>query len=92
MEVARAIDGRSHVVFTTAFDAHAIEAFEAGAVDYVLKPFDDERLLRAIRRVKMRLAHPAQPLAQLLEQLATQGPRAANTCAGSTPPRGAKCG
>jgi DNA-binding LytR/AlgR family response regulator len=36
--VARAASGRCHTVFTTAYDSHAIEAFEAGAVDYLLKP------------------------------------------------------
>ena len=38
LDVARAASGRCHVVFTTAYDSHAIEAFEAGAVDYLLKP------------------------------------------------------
>jgi DNA-binding LytR/AlgR family response regulator len=72
LDVARAIDGRSHVVFMTAFDAHAVEAFETGAVDYVLKPFDDQRLSRAIRRLKSHLASPAPPLDDLLERLAAQ--------------------
>jgi len=72
LEVARSIDGRCHVVFVTAFDAHAVEAFEAGAVDYILKPFDDERLARAVRRVKARLGQPALPLTALLERLAAQ--------------------
>lgn len=72
LEVARSIDGRCHVVFITAFDAHAVEAFEAGAVDYILKPFDDERLARAVRRLKSRLGQPVLPLAALLERLTAQ--------------------
>lgn len=72
IDVARAIDGRCHVVFTTAFETHAVEAFEAGAIDYVLKPFDDTRLARTVRRLKTRLAAPAAPLDDLLERLAAQ--------------------
>jgi len=50
LEVARAASGRCHVVFTTAYDSHAIEAFEAGAVDYLLKPIREERLRESVRR------------------------------------------
>ena len=46
LEAARAIAGRAHVVFVTAFDQYAVEAFERGAIDYVLKPFNEERLAR----------------------------------------------
>ncbi len=49
------------VVFVTAFDDHALAAFDAGAIDYVLKPLDDARLLRAIDKVKARQAQSAQP-------------------------------
>lgn len=48
---------RPHVVFVTAYDQHAVRAFDAHAVDYVLKPFDAERLTRALGRVKERVAH-----------------------------------
>src|SRR5262245_36475583 len=41
LDVARQIQGRCHVVFVTAYDAHAIAAFEQGAIDYVLKPYED---------------------------------------------------
>ena len=44
VEVARHVAGRSHIVFVTAYDQYAIQAFEAGAVDYILKPATDERL------------------------------------------------
>lgn len=46
----------SEIVFVTAYDAYAIQAFEAGALDYVLKPFDDERFQTTMRRIKARLA------------------------------------
>jgi two-component system, LytTR family, response regulator len=44
------------VVFVTAYDQYALRAFEAGALDYLLKPFDDARFVRALGRVKERLA------------------------------------
>ena len=56
------------VVFTTAHEAYAVPAFDTGAPDYLLKPFDSARLKRALERVRMRLAaqpRPARP-AQLL--------------------------
>jgi two-component system LytT family response regulator len=43
-------------VFVTAFDEHAIRAFDAGALDYLLKPFDDARFARALHRAKERLS------------------------------------
>ena len=51
------------IIFVTAYDEYALRAFEAGALDYLLKPFDDARFLRALNRAKDRLAHhaPAQP-------------------------------
>lgn len=56
LEAAREIAGRSHVVFVTAYDAHAVEAFEHGALDYVLKPADPERLAVTVGRLRRRLA------------------------------------
>jgi two-component system LytT family response regulator len=53
------------VVFVTAYDQFALRAFEAGALDYLLKPFDDARFGRALDRAKENLAHrkhPARPL------------------------------
>ena len=46
IEVAQQVNGRCHVVFVTAFDDHAIQAFEQGAVDYVLKPLSMSRTRR----------------------------------------------
>ena len=53
------------VIFVTAYDEYALRAFEAGALDYLLKPFDDRRFGRALSRAKEKLAHylPAQPRA-----------------------------
>src|ERR687891_2238413 len=58
-EVARhMVDTRSpsHIIFVTAFDQHAIEAFEVNAVDYLLKPVDPARLEVAVDRVRRRMA------------------------------------
>ncbi|MBB5205874.1 DNA-binding LytR/AlgR family response regulator [Inhella inkyongensis] len=50
-------------VFTTAYDAHALQAFELGALDYLHKPFSAERLNLCLARVRERLARPAQAAA-----------------------------
>jgi two-component system LytT family response regulator len=47
------------VIFVTAYDEYALRAFEAGALDYLLKPFDDTRFRRALTRAKDKLAHYA---------------------------------
>ena len=74
IEVARrmaATDRPPHVVFVTAYGDHALSAFDAGAVDYLMKPVDDARLAQAIERLKARLlsAAPAPDLQALLRQL-----------------------
>ena len=72
------------IVFITAYDQYAVEAFEQGVVDYVLKPAERERLQLTCRRLQERLharrqdlpvateAGPAQPLQQLLHQLSAR--------------------
>lgn len=56
---------RPLVVLTTAFTHYAVQAFEADVLDYLLKPFDEERLARCVQRIKSRLSHngsrPAAP-------------------------------
>lgn len=62
IDVARALDRDApEIVFVTAYDRYAIEAFEVGAVDYLLKPFDDERFRETIARVRRRRAAPPAP-------------------------------
>lgn len=51
----------SALVFVTAYDQYAVRAFEAGALDYLLKPFDNARFERALLRAKERLAHRKSP-------------------------------
>jgi DNA-binding LytR/AlgR family response regulator len=70
LEAARAIGTRAHVVFVTAYDQHAVEAFERGVIDYVLKPFNDDRLALTVERLKERIAQPPASLDALVEQIA----------------------
>jgi DNA-binding LytR/AlgR family response regulator len=74
LEAAKEIGDKAHVVFITAYDQYAIEAFDQGAVDYVLKPADVERLSRTVERLKSRLASATQPndMSEMLSQLAKQ--------------------
>jgi len=74
VEVAKHVGGRAHVVFVTAYDQYAIQAFETGAVDYILKPATDERLGVTIERLKARLDAPTPPadLNAVLSQLTRQ--------------------
>jgi DNA-binding LytR/AlgR family response regulator len=55
IEVARNIGGKCQVVFITAYDQYAIEAFENEAIDYLLKPVDSHRLKKTVERVQRRL-------------------------------------
>lgn len=72
LEAARAIGSRAHVVFVTAFDQYAVEAFERGAVDYLLKPFNEERLALAVQRLKGRIAGRPARIEELVESLAAR--------------------
>jgi DNA-binding LytR/AlgR family response regulator len=55
LEVAERIGSMAHVVFVTAYDQYAVDAFDAGAVDYLLKPVQAERLERAVARLRSKL-------------------------------------
>jgi two-component system LytT family response regulator len=57
------------IIFVTAHDEYALRAFEAGALDYLLKPFDDARFGRALNRAKERLAHYLPPQPRAAERL-----------------------
>jgi len=72
LEVAEKANGRAHIVFVTAFDQHAVAAFEQGAVDYVLKPFSAARLATSIERLKAKLQSAPANLDGLLKSLSTQ--------------------
>jgi DNA-binding LytR/AlgR family response regulator len=63
---------RPHLVFVTAYEQHAVEAFDLRAVDYVLKPVRAERLAEAVRRVVEAQAGPAQAAAEADEDIAVE--------------------
>ena len=70
LDVARRIGTRAAIVFATAYDEHALAAFDAGAIDYLLKPVEPQRLARTIERLRARLAHGA-PVPDLQALVAT---------------------
>jgi DNA-binding LytR/AlgR family response regulator len=69
LDAARAAEGDCRVVFVTAFDDHAVQAFEQAAVDYLLKPVSDERLARCVGRLKQQGAAAPDALLLRLQQL-----------------------
>ena len=73
-----------HVVFATAFDHYAVQAFDVNAVDYVLKPFDKARISKAIARARKALETQI-PAAERLEQLVQQLGASMPAAAGSQP-------
>lgn len=64
-------DCQPHIVFVTAYDEYAVQAFETNAVDYLLKPVSDSRLIQCVEKLKARLssAEPATELGTLLNQI-----------------------
>jgi DNA-binding LytR/AlgR family response regulator len=74
IEAARAMQGRTQIVFVTAYEQYAVQAFEQGAIDYLVKPFDEARLAQAVARLRQRLASAAAsvPLDGLLDRLAAE--------------------
>jgi len=81
LEVAQGIEGCTRLVFVTAYDEYAIQAFEHAALDYVLKPVKTERLARTLERVRAALApaagEPDAALARVLQRLLPGAPPAA---------------
>jgi DNA-binding LytR/AlgR family response regulator len=69
LEVAERIGKLAHVVFVTAYDQYAVDAFDAGAVDYLLKPVQAERLDKAVARIREKLGMRPADLGDILGQL-----------------------
>lgn len=63
LEVARQIRHPAEIIFTTAFDRFAVAAFEIGALDYLVKPFGQERLAAALARLRARMEEPSHGFA-----------------------------
>ena len=74
VEAARHIGRRAHLVFVTAYDHYAVQAFAQGVLDYLVKPVEPARLAETVARLKERLRgdRPASNTEALLQQLAAQ--------------------
>jgi DNA-binding LytR/AlgR family response regulator len=73
VEAARQIGRRAHLVFVTAYDHYAVQAFAEGVLDYLVKPVEAERLAETVARLKERLCRePASDTEALLQRLAAQ--------------------
>jgi DNA-binding LytR/AlgR family response regulator len=78
IEAARCMAQRAQIVFVTAYEQYAVKAFEQGAIDYLVKPFDEARLAATVQRLRQRLApQPAPPSGEggmdaVLERLAVE--------------------
>lgn len=69
LEVAKTFENRTHVVFVTAFQEHAIAAFEEGALDYVVKPSSPARLARTVARVRERMRTPPTDISRVMQKI-----------------------
>ncbi|WP_332877185.1 LytR/AlgR family response regulator transcription factor [Massilia sp. S19_KUP03_FR1] len=69
LALAQVFGAATHIVFVTAYQEHAVAAFEQGAIDYVVKPIGMERLARTIARVRERLGAPPPDLGPLMRRL-----------------------
>jgi two-component system LytT family response regulator len=67
--VARQIEHRPYIIFTTAFDRYAVTAFEIGALDYLLKPFGRERVLAVLSRARLAMEHGLPSIAARATQV-----------------------
>ncbi len=72
LEVLARLDELPLVIFSTAYDRYALEAFEFHAVDYLLKPYARDRFERAVNQLLPRLAQPQDSVAELAQQLRDQ--------------------
>jgi len=72
IDAARSIARRAQIVFVTAFEQYAVQAFEHGALDYLVKPFDEARLADTVQRLRERLAQPAALPASTLDAVIEQ--------------------
>ena len=77
VDIARKYSGRMHIVFVTAHQDYAIEAFERGAVDYVLKPLQLARLSTTVERLKEKLGRPPAEVRDALSDFEPAAPKKA---------------
>ena len=91
LQVARSMTAPTHVVFVTAFDSHALEAFEANAVDYIVKPVETERLAKVVAKLRKLIEAGAAPaidvLMSALQKMGVPLPGVTAAMDGSSPKR-----
>lgn len=75
LDAARAAAGNCRIVFITAFDDHAVQAFEQAAVDYLLKPVSDERLARCVERLQQGSMFAPDMMLERLQKLLASPPK-----------------
>lgn len=76
LEVALRIGTAAHIVFVSAYDQYAVDAFEAGALDYLLKPVEADRLTKTVERIQSKLSSPPHAMQDILLQLKASLPEA----------------
>ncbi|MES3024185.1 MAG: LytTR family DNA-binding domain-containing protein [Pseudomonadota bacterium] len=76
IEVAQRIGKAAHVVFVTAYDQYALDAFDAGAIDYLLKPVQSDRLAKTIARIRDKVQAPPAEMGDILRLLKAKMPEA----------------
>ena len=93
LDVAQRVGDGVHLVFVTAYSEHAVQAFERDAVDYVLKPINDERIAATVERLKRKLKENIAPqISAALQTLAQFGFAPAGGAAAATTLRYLRCG
>ena len=92
IEVARQVAGRCHVAFITSHDEYALDAFDAGAIDYVLKPPTAARLATTVQRLKARCGSRRRICGVRSKGPAGRRPPRRAICNGSTPRVARRCG
>jgi len=89
VEAARCIDRRAEIVFVTAYDRYAVDAFAQGAIDYLVKPIEEERLLDTVQRLQARLRSADDALRPefnaLLERMAAHMAQQQRSAGGTRP-------
>jgi DNA-binding LytR/AlgR family response regulator len=86
LDIARRFSSKVHVVFVTAHQDFAIEAFERGAVDYVLKPVNLARLATTVERLKGKVTQPPRDVREVIERIEPQAAAPAAAGAGKPEP------
>lgn len=76
VEIAKHVPPESVIIFVTAYNEHAVEAFELSAIDYILKPYDDERFYKALERARAKISEERHEdyskLSEIIQQMLTE--------------------